>query len=447
VFTRYPEAGRSKTRLIPALGAEGAADLQRMMTEHTLAGVRELTEKEGVSAQVLFEGGSEELMQRAFGRGWNYSAQSEGDLGARMRAAFEDAFGSGAISVVLIGTDCPGLDAGLMGSAFSDLDTCDLVLGPAADGGYYLIGLKRTVPELFADIPWGTGLVLDRTLQRAEGLGLVVELLKRLEDVDRPEDLPAWEKVAGRSRETREDGMISVIIPALDEEDHIAAAVAGAISADGVEAIVVDGGSSDRTADLAAESGATVVASEAGRAVQMNKGAEKAKGDILLFAHADTVLPQGYSDIVRRVLSHEGTAAGAFRLRIDGASRGMRVIERLANWRSRRLQMPYGDQGIFLAKDDFVALAGFREMQIMEDFEFIRRLRRLGRIEVADAAARTSARRWQSRGLLTTTLINQAVIAGYFAGVPLRVLARLYGSKRGDAGTKRRPASRAGKGI
>lgn len=193
IFSRYPEAGRSKTRLIPALGASGAARLHEEMTRHTLRTAAELAQDYPVRIEVHFAGGNEELMRQVFGRNFHYRPQVAGDLGKRMQTALEGALRAGARRAAVIGTDCPGLTALRLRRAFEALKTRELVLGPAPDGGYYLIGLRRVWPQLFTDMPWGTEHVLARTLAAARGVGLNPYLLEPLPDVDRPEDLPIWE--------------------------------------------------------------------------------------------------------------------------------------------------------------------------------------------------------------------------------------------------------------
>jgi len=197
IFTRYPEPGKTKTRLIPALGTLGAADLQRQMTEHTISQVKELQKASAISVEVRFAGGDTQLMQDWLGFGLVYQPQGEGDLGDRITQSLLNAFESGAEKVIIIGTDCPGVNAQILATAFEQLHAFDLVLGPAIDGGYYLIGLQQPIPELFANIEWGTAQVFQKTVDIAEVLNLSNVYLPTLADVDRPEDLPIWEQTLG----------------------------------------------------------------------------------------------------------------------------------------------------------------------------------------------------------------------------------------------------------
>jgi len=196
-----------------------------------------------------------------------------------------------------------------------------------------------------------------------------------------------------------------------------------------VEVIVVDGGSSDDTVQLAESLGVKVIAATTGRAHQMNTGARAATGDILLFLHADTILPTSFQILVRTALIKTARAtpiAGAFELRIAAPLPSLRLIESSVNWRSRWLQMPYGDQAIFLKREVFDNVGGFPDLPIMEDFELMRRLRRLGRIVIVAAPVLTSGRRWLRLGVWKTTLINQIAILAYLLGVSPLQIAHWY---------------------
>lgn len=199
IFTRYPEPGKVKTRLISALGAEGATNLHRQMSEHTLSQVRQFCRTVPVSIQVYFSGGKQQDMRDWLGADLVYQPQGIGDLGSRMVQALSDAFLENLDFVVIIGTDCPGLNVDFLTKAFTlELDH-DLVLGPALDGGYYLIGLRRFIPELFSGISWSTAEVLQQTVNIALKLGLSVVYLPSLGDVDRPEDLQIWKQLCNQN--------------------------------------------------------------------------------------------------------------------------------------------------------------------------------------------------------------------------------------------------------
>ena len=194
VFTRYPEPGKTKTRMIPALGEEGAAQLQRKLTEHTLQQTKKLQSIRSVYIEFHYAGGTQQLMSEWLGNSLTYYPQQEGNLGQRMKSAFKQAFAAGNHRVVTIGIDCPDIDELLLSQAFDLLKENELVLGPAEDGGYYLIGLTRLIPQLFEDISWGSSKVLAQTNYIVSKLGLNCDYLATLNDVDRPEDLSIWQK-------------------------------------------------------------------------------------------------------------------------------------------------------------------------------------------------------------------------------------------------------------
>ncbi|MGC9527498.1 MAG: TIGR04282 family arsenosugar biosynthesis glycosyltransferase [Limnospira sp.] len=189
IFTRYPEPGQTKTRLIPALGAEGAAKVHRKMADHTIATVRQLQQSRPLSAEVRFTGATRAQMTDWWGDDLSYSPQGTGDLGDRMMEAAAVAFEKNCTAVVIIGTDCPAITPDLLAVAFDKLRESEVVFGPATDGGYYLIGLSRSLPELFRGIDWGTASVLQQSRTICQTLNLSVAELPPLTDIDRPEDL------------------------------------------------------------------------------------------------------------------------------------------------------------------------------------------------------------------------------------------------------------------
>lgn len=220
---------------------------------------------------------------------------------------------------------------------------------------------------------------------------------------------------------------ISVVIPTLNEEHHLQATIGPLMATPDLEVIVIDGGSRDETVNIANKAGAKVLTSKPGRALQQNLGAESSCGDILLFLHADTRLPTGFGLIIRECLSGPGKPiAGAFSLSIDLPGPGIRLIECMANLRSRLLHLPYGDQALFMKKNTFEQIGGFPEIDIMEDFALAGKLRKAGHIRIVSEKVITAGRRWQKLGVMKTTLINQGIIIGYLLGRSPASLANWY---------------------
>lgn len=191
VFVRAPEAGRVKTRLAAAIGDDAALRVYRRLAEHTLAEVQALA-AEGVEVRVHYTpAGAGAAVREWLGKGPVYLPQAEsGDLGARMRDAFARAFADGAERVVIVGSDLPELTAALLRRAFAALDAHPAVLGPARDGGYYLLGLRGMVDGIFSSVPWSTPDVLAVTLERFRAAAVAPAILEELADVDEMEDLP-----------------------------------------------------------------------------------------------------------------------------------------------------------------------------------------------------------------------------------------------------------------
>lgn len=425
VFARHPTPGKTKTRLIPLLGAGGAAALARRLTLRTLRTAKALPQAHSnVVVEVRYDGGSERAMQHWLGSETFCREQGPGDLGQRMARAFEDSFREGSTRSLIIGADCPDLTADLLNEAFQQLLNHSVVIGPATDGGYYLIGLSKPVPELFAGIEWGTGTVRKQSIEILHRLTITPHLLEPLDDVDRPEDVPNWQQKATAAE--ADLSQVSVVIPALNEAAGIEATLRSVQQAEPDEIIVVDGGSQDGTPDLARHAGVRVLTSGPGRALQMNTGAAAAQGNTLLFLHGDTLLPSDWVADMACALSKPGVAAGAFGFELRESFPGKRIVEFATNLRSRGLRMPYGDQALFLRRAYFEELGGFADMPIMEDYELVRRLRRYGRIITLHKTAKTSGRRWQEQGWFKTTLTNQLIVVGYHLRVSPARLARWY---------------------
>jgi rSAM/selenodomain-associated transferase 2 len=221
---------------------------------------------------------------------------------------------------------------------------------------------------------------------------------------------------------------VSVVIPALNEADRIAACIRSVREQDGeAEVVVVDGGSSDGTVAIAADL-VPVIRSARGRAVQMNAGARRTSGEILIFLHADSTLHPRAIDSVRRATRDARVVGGTFTLRFGHQHPLLRFYGLCSRLPFRLFH--YGDQGIWLRRSVFEGLGGFRTMPLMEDLELLCRLRRQGRVALVPCPVTTSARRFLEGGLVRQQMLNIGLVAAYLLGAPPERLARWYAAVR-----------------
>jgi rSAM/selenodomain-associated transferase 2 len=224
---------------------------------------------------------------------------------------------------------------------------------------------------------------------------------------------------------------LSVVIPTLNAADVLPAALVrlATARAEGLvgEVIVSDGGSTDRTTEIALADGARVCVGPPGRGLQMARGASAANGRWLLFLHADTRVEDGWQEAVAGFAARRGEgAAAAFTFALDDASPAARRLERLVSWRNRWLGLPYGDQGLLISRHLYDEVGGFEPLPLMEDVDIVRRLGR-ARLAILPARAITSAVRYRRGGYLRRSSRNLLCLTLWFAGLPPRMIARLYG--------------------
>ena len=437
IFAKPPVAGGVKTRLAADLGVERATALARSFLVDTCAAMRTL----GWARAILATTGALDLdLQTELALPiWS---QGDGDLGARLERVLARALADAPV-VIAIGADSPGLPLRLLDEARAALATADAAIGPADDGGFYLLALRRCPAGLLVDLPWSAPDTFARTVERMRAHGLSVIELPRWFDVDRADDLlrlhallDTGAVVAPCTRQLLGVPRVSVIMPVLDEARRLGAAIDEVLGLPGrKEVIVIDGGSRDRTLAIARGKPVRVVEGPRGRARQMNAGAAVAGGDVLLFLHADTSLPRDVLEHIERTLTDPCVVAGAFRtwtvadVADGGDARWFAPLLHAADLRSRYTSLPYGDQALFVRAEAFRRVGGFPDQPLMEDLELSRRLRRIGRIHTVPARVRVSGRRFLARPVFYTLAVNLFPPL-YRLGVSPERLAKLYRSVR-----------------
>jgi rSAM/selenodomain-associated transferase 2 len=239
-----------------------------------------------------------------------------------------------------------------------------------------------------------------------------------------------WRGAAPRVAEEGERPRLSIVVPTLDEAAHLADTLASCRGGAACEVIVADGGSSDATVRISRALADRVVDAPRGRALQMNAGAAVARGDVLLFLHADTHLPAGFDRAVLAALADPRVVGGRFDLSLQPSSPLIRLTAELINLRSRLSRIATGDQALFIRRELFAALGGYRPQPLMEDIELSAAMKRHGRVACLRQRVVSSSRRWRRDGVIRTILLMWTLRFLYFCGVSPQRLRRWYADTR-----------------
>lgn len=444
VFTREPEPGKTKTRLMPYLSPEQCAELHRCMLKDISREMR----KADAALIVAYTGentGDPVFLRSIMGKSALFIRQRGGDIGSRMQNAIEDVLGLGYDKAVLIGTDIPEIKAETINASLDLLESCDVVMGPTYDGGYYLIGMRAVHTEAFNVKSYGGSSVFDETVSSLRKAGLSAEKTDTYADLDTAEDLSGFRRrmrIDPGLRKTHtgqflaETAKISVIVPVYNEAAEIGRLV-GQLKPyrNECEIIIVDGESTDGTPgkirEYAGEASRDILVLEEkkGRSLQMNAGAGKSTGDILFFLHCDCTLPENFLEEIRRVMAANDW--GCFRVKFPSSNFFMLTNCIISNHRALCRRLPFGDQGIFINRDLFFEAGMFPEIPLMEDYEFSIRMKRRKGVRGPGMTRKwliTSARRY-GRGtgsILRTEMQMWKLRRMYRRGVSSGVLQNIY---------------------
>jgi rSAM/selenodomain-associated transferase 2/rSAM/selenodomain-associated transferase 1 len=426
LFMRYPELGRVKSRLAAALGSREALHVYEKLARRTLGMFSDFKRSRPEADVFVFftPPEKEASLRRRYAGPWKFVPQEGSHLGERMRKAFHSVWLLGYTHVVMTGSDIPDLECSDIDEAFVALDKGKAALGPASDGGFYLIGLSRPCDRVFQPQTWGTGDVFRRTCELLSSAGYGVHRLKERMDIDRPEDLV---HLGGnpffRSR-------LSIVVPTLSQPDGIRQWLD--ILKDGLwpgDNIVVVHGSCDPVERIEAiDDSVCWMVMPRGRGVQLDKGARETTGELLWFLHDDSVPPPHFAYHIRKIADAPLVGLGCFRLAFSTSTPFLDAIAAWANLRTRWLKLPYGDQGIFCRRDVFEKAGGFKKRFLMEDVDFVREARKLGRLMLIDETIYTSAGRYLERGVLKASFQNHYSMLLYCLGVDDKeIYSRYYG--------------------
>lgn len=439
IFTREPEPGMTKTRMMPYLSPEQCSELHKCM----LKDIAKEASQANADIIVAYTGG-EPLFLRSimkegsrFRKGAVYIEQRGSGIGDRMENAISDALNMGYRKAVLIGTDIPEIEAESIDAAFAMLDAFDVCLGPTEDGGYYLIGMKDVHHAAFDVKQYGVGTVYEETVRSMEEAALTVGAADMYADIDTPEDAAGYRsrmredahlRRSCTGRFLKETMRISVIVPVYNESGEIRRLLEQLDGyRDECEIIFVDGGSTDDTVSIVEDAEFRVLRSEKGRGVQMNTGALASGGDVLFFLHCDSILPEDFTDEIRRVMAkHEW---GCFGVKFPSRNFFMLTNRIISNHRALFRSLPFGDQGIFMDRTVFFEAGMYPELPIMEDYAFSCRLKRYGfRTGMTGKRIISSARRYGSgtRSILKTEISMWRIRQLFRKGVSAEELQKKY---------------------
>jgi uncharacterized protein len=443
LMARPPRRGACLGRLAPVIGEGPAARLARAMLLDTWSTLSAwVSSQPDVDLVLALAGGADEcpLLQPTP----SLVRQAEGDMGRRLASICAGALGQRG-RVLLLAADTPGLPVTHIAGALAVLADADVVVGPAADGGFWCLGV-RGGPQALNGNTWLDGLgwhqpdTLAQLEDRARRIGLRVARAAPWWDVDRAEDLPGLRALLAaepdRAPETaaelqRPEGEspLSIVIPSLLDSVRLDEAVRAVKEQKGpIEIVVADGGSSDRSPERAAAAGATVLVTGPGRGRQLAAGARLATGDVLLFLNVDVRLPPDGAELVRAALADPRVEAGAFVTRTvaDPALPNLAgPLLPLADLRSRFTRRPGGDQALFVRRTAYEAAGGFTPLPICEDYDLARRLAARAPLARIRTPVIVSGRHVQGRPV-RALFVNRLVAGLFKLGVDPALLARLH---------------------
>lgn len=433
VFTRVPVPGQTKTRLMPYFSPQECARLHTCFLKDIARQCKD-TQADLFVCYTPDDKGN--ALKNIFGEDAIYFPQMGESLGEKMYEAIQTVLAGDYDSCVLIGTDVPEIRRADFDYAFRLLDVHDVVLGPTADGGYYLVGMKKPVREVFENQTYSHASVLENTAEAARQAGYTVGFARELHDMDEKEDIREFrnrmrKNLALQKSETGryliKKQKISIIVPIYNEESTIEALQKQLVPLlDKCEILFVDGGSKDKTLSMI-DSRFRVLHSEKGRANQMNLGAKISSGDILFFLHSDSELPKHPLAEIRYVMKDH--LAGCFGIAFHSKHFFMWTCRVISNHRIKDRKVMFGDQGIFIDRDLFFQAGMFPELPIMEDYQFSLTLKEMGiKLGIAKHRIYTSDRRFPKKTIpkLKVMWKMNRLRKMYRDGVPIETISKMY---------------------
>lgn len=435
---RCPEPGRVKTRLAATTGAQFALELYVKLLKRTLAVVTDFKSVHPGCDVFIFSTPDHAApsLQADFPGPWRMLPQPDGHLGQRMDRAFQTCWDQGYGEAVLVGTDLCDLQSSDLEAAFRELRNAHAVLGPAADGGFYLVGLKPLHHHAFRPTTWGTPTVYARTRKLLRSAGCILRTVPLRHDLDEADDL----------NHIRHDPLfqsrLSVIVPTILRPEALQPFLMNLRTGlwPGDEIVVVTpapGGAAEIANHPIAPPDTDILSrtlcqvwSRVGRGRQLNTGVRASSGDLLWFLHDDCLPPADFAYHIRTSAGRRDTALGCFLLGFQPSNTRLDRIAAWANLRTRLFKRPYGDQGLFCRRNIYEHIGGFSRPMLMEDVTFVQAAMALGPLEIVPRTIHTSPSRYLERGIWKASMHNHLLILLHHLGVDDSTLHRLYYGNR-----------------
>ena len=436
VFTRIPVENKTKTRLLPYYTGKQCVGLHTAMLKDMAETIKKLDASIKTYIYYLPEGDLS-ILKNIFGDEAEYREQIGDSLGDKMYNAISEVLSEGTEMVSLCGTDIPELSSADVEKSFELLLRNDTVLFPTADGGYYLVGMKKANKDIFDIEGYGGNTVFEKTLAKIEDLGLSLGVGAIHRDIDTKEDIKAYYermytdenfRKTHTARFLKKNKKIAIIIPTYNEEETVESLQNQLENLRGrCEIVFVDGGSRDKTVELIDTSKYRLLHSKKGRNNQMNLGAESVEADILFFLHCDSILPPNPLEEILDLM--EKYRAGCFGIAFKSFSPLMFICRYISNHRVFDRKVMFGDQGIIIDRDLFMEIGMYPDLPIMEDYQLSLTLKEKGiKLGMAKHRIYTSARRFKGGPIRKLKLMwkMNRLRAKYRRGVDIEEISAMY---------------------